>query len=147
MPVCCTISERWCFRSSPPAEYLEALDIAKRKRCHIAAAEREVFTVDHCRVASWLADEWHLPPRLADPITYHHRPDLAKSCSDVTNVVHLADILARAMGFGYPGDDTMPKIDESSYQNLAMTTAQIDQVIKDAELEFASGLDIFAAGA
>jgi len=130
-----------------PAEYAQALNVARLKRCHIALAEREVFTVDHCRVASWLADEWHLPPRLADPITYHHRPDLAKTCKDVTAVVHVADILARALGFGYPGDDTMPKIDEIAYKELDLSEAQIDLVMKEAESEFASGLDIFAAGA
>lgn len=129
-----------------PADYQQAVEITKRKHCHIALAERDVFTVDHCRVASWLADEWHLPPRLADPVTYHHRPDLAKRCKDVTAVVHLADILARALNFGYPGDDTMPKLDETVAANLGISDEQLGNIVKEAEVEYTSGLDIFASG-
>lgn len=127
-----------------PVEYSQALDIARTKRLHIALAEREVYTVDHCRVASWLASEWHLPPRLADPIVYHHRPDLAKGCKDVTAIVHVADILARALNLGYPGDDTMPKLDAAAYQSIGLSAEQVGLALNEAELEFTSGLDVFA---
>jgi len=126
-----------------PSDYEAALEMARDKRCHIAVAEREIFTVDHARVASWLADHWHLPSRLSDSLTYHHRPERAKKSPDVTAVVHVADILARGMGYGNPGDRTMPPLSTEAYQGLSLTFDQIDKVLEEVEMEFASGADLF----
>lgn len=129
-----------------PKEYTQALELAATQKCHIALAEREVFGVDHPRVASWLAGVWHLPPRLSEPMTYHHRPGLAKKSKDVTALVHVADILTRTLNFGYPGDDTMPKLDHEAFQALGLSFSQIEQVIADAEAEYAAGVDAFTVG-
>jgi putative nucleotidyltransferase with HDIG domain len=126
-----------------PEDYEQALKIARTKRCHIAVAEREVFGVDHARVNSWLAEEWHLPPRLNDALTYHHRPDLAKHSKTATAVVHLADILTRGFGYGFPGDMSMPPLDHVAFESLGISYEQIDHVLELAEAEYASGVDIF----
>jgi putative nucleotidyltransferase with HDIG domain len=128
------------------AEFSEAISIAKDRHCHIALAEREVFGVDHARVASWIADEWHLPPGLSDALTYHHRPDLAKHTKTGAAVVHLADILARGMGYGWPGDDSMPALDHEAFQSLNLSYEQMDRVLQQSELEFIAGTDIFTSG-
>jgi putative nucleotidyltransferase with HDIG domain len=127
-------------------EFSEAVQIAKDKNCHIALAEREIFGVDHARVASWIADEWHLPPGLSDALTYHHRPDLAKHNQHMTSIVHLADILARGMEYGWPGDATMPPLNHEAFQLLNISYEQIDRVIQQSEAEFASGSDILSTG-
>ncbi len=126
-------------------EFDTALKIARMKNCHIAIAEREVFGVDHSRVAGWICQQWHLPPRLSDALVYHHRPDLSKTHPKVTMIVHLADILVRGMGYGSPGDMTMPPLDHVAFQSLGISYEQIDHVLELAELEFASGVDIFGA--
>jgi putative nucleotidyltransferase with HDIG domain len=128
------------------AEFIEAITIAREKHWHIAQAEREVFGVDHARVASWIAHEWHLPPRLTDALTYHHRPDLAKHSKPVASVVHLGDILARGMEYGWPGDNTMPTLNDDAFQYLGISFDQIDQVLQQSEAEYAAGADIFSVG-
>lgn len=124
-------------------DFEAATTIANERNCHIGVAEREVFEVDHARVASWLSREWHLPARLAEPLTYHHRPELAKSYKDVTAIVHLADILTRGMGYGNPGDMSMPSLNHDAFRDLHLSFAQIDHVIEQTEIEFAAGNDLF----
>lgn len=128
-----------------PNEFGMAILVAKQKRCHIAEAEREVFQVDHARVASWIAQEWHLPARLTDALTCHHRPDLAKTSKEVTAIVHLADILTRGMSYGEPGDPTMPPLDHEAYQLLGLSFDQIDRVLEHAEAEYSAGSGIFGS--
>lgn len=126
-----------------PAEFETTLKLARMKKCHVAEAEREVFGTDHTRVAGWVSHQWHLPPRLSETLLYHHRPDLAKAHPRVCAVVHVADILARGMGYGSPGDKTMPALEHSAFQSLGLSYEQIDRVLELAEMEYASGVDIF----
>jgi len=126
-----------------PNEFGAAVLVAREENCHIAEAEREVFQVDHAHVASWIAGEWHLPARLSDALTYHHRPGLAKASKEVTAIVHLADILTRGMGYGEPGDPTMPPLDHEAYQLLGLSFEQIDRVLEHAEMEYSAGSGIF----
>lgn len=125
------------------ADYETAMTAAQERNCHIGVVEHEVFGVDHARVASWLAREWHLPARLQEPLTYHHRPELAKCHKDVTAIVHLADVLTRGMGYGNPGDMSMPPLNHDAFRDLHLSFAQIDQVIEQTEIEFAAGNDLF----
>jgi HD-like signal output (HDOD) protein len=127
-----------------PQEWDRTLVMADMRRCHIAHAEREVFGVDHARVASWIAREWHLPPALSEPLTYHHRPDLAKKAHAATAVVHVADILARAMGYGHPGDRVMPPFDAAAFETLGVSYEQLERVLCVAETDFKAGLASFA---
>jgi putative nucleotidyltransferase with HDIG domain len=128
-----------------PEEFKEALKIAENEKVHIAQAERHCFSVDHARIASWIARDWHLPARLSEPLTYHHRPSLAKDAKEATAVVHLADILTRGMGYGAPGDMTMPPLSHEAFQLLKVSYEQIDEVLAQAEAEFSAGADIFGA--
>jgi len=123
-----------------------ALGIAEDTNCHIAVAEREVFGVDHARVGGWVAQTWHLPFRPSEAITFHHRPEQAKKGNRVVAVVHLADILARGMGYGEPGDRTMPPLNHAAFQSLALSFDQIDRILQSAELEYTAGADIFGKG-
>lgn len=128
-----------------PEDAAAARRLANANRQHIAIAERDIFSVDHARVASWIARDWHLPPRLNEALTYHHRPDLAKTNKRAVAVVHLADILTRSLGYGDPGDPTMPPLDHAAFQELGISFEQIDHIIAQAELEYAAGADIFSS--
>jgi len=126
-----------------PDEFERAVETAERDHCHIAIAERQVFGVDHAHVAGWVAREWHLPARLHDALARHHEPNCAEEGRQTTAVVHLADILARAMGYGAPGDQAMPPLDQDAFQHLAVSYEQIDRVLERAEMEFSAGADVF----
>ena len=129
-----------------PTEFARILEIAEEDHCHIAVVEREFFGVDHAMVASWVCEQWHLPERLREAISLHHRPDSAKKGGLVTSVVHVADILSRGMGYGFPGDISMPPLSHTAFQSLGLSYEQIDSILQLTEMEFKAGGDIFAAG-
>lgn len=129
-----------------PEVYREIREEAAARRCHVAQVERDLLGIDHTRVAMLVADRWHLPVRLAEALTYHHNPMRAKHYQDVACIVHLADILARAMDYGHPGDPTMPALDHDAFQALGLSFEQIDRVLAGAEHEYTTGIDILRGG-
>ncbi len=129
-----------------PEAYGTAMERAESERQHVAACERAVFTVDHARVNRWLADEWRFPKRLTQPIIYHHQPEAAKGNQGVVDVVHLADILARAMGYGFPGDPTFPALSPEAFQRLDVPFEELDEVLAESETDYVAGLDVFSDG-
>ncbi|MFP4172601.1 MAG: HDOD domain-containing protein [Candidatus Hydrogenedentota bacterium] len=126
------------------AEWEAAAAKAEKESLHIATAERAVFGADHARVANWIATRWRFPKRLIEPLTYHHQPWLAKEYASVTAAVHLANILARGMGYGYTGDTVMPQLHHESFETLGVSFEQIEALLAEAEGEYEAGVDIFS---
>ena len=126
------------------SQWEEAAEKAQKEDLHIAKAERAFFGADHARVANWVATKWRFPKRLVEPLTYHHQPWLAKEYPMVTGAVHLANILARGMGYGYTGDRVMPRLHRESFEALALSSEQISHILAEAEGEYEAGVDIFS---
>ena len=127
-----------------PDEYERVVDLAHNRRRHVAEIELEVCGVDHTRVGGWIAEQWHLPARLQDALIYHHAPGSARHSKEVAAVVHLADILARAAGYGECGDPTMPPLEHDAFHRVGLSFEQIDTLVMAAENEFLAGVDIFS---
>jgi putative nucleotidyltransferase with HDIG domain len=128
-----------------PQDFKAVVKTAELKHVHILVAEQELLHTSHTHIAGLVARRWHLPARLTDAIVYHHHPMEAEHSREVTAVVHLADILARGMGYGSGGDSSMPELDHEAFQMLGLSYAQIDLILADAEHEFRSGIDLFMA--
>src|SRR5690606_16311126 len=128
-----------------PREYAAALAAAQERGCHIAETEREFLGADHARVGGWLAERWCFPARLAGPLRLHHDPEQAESAAsrDAVAVVHVADILARAMGYGSPGDVSMPPFSHDAFHSLRLPMAEVERLLQGVEAEFAAGAAVF----
>ncbi len=126
-----------------PKDYRAARRHAESNGCHIAVAENELLGFDHARVGQWVAIRWNLPQRLTDAMAFHHDPSRAKFSRDTAAVVQLADILARGLSYGDGGDPTMPPLDHAAFRALDISFEAIDSAIKEAEIEFSAGVDLF----
>lgn len=123
--------------------YEAAASIARQNREHISHGERAVFGVDHSQVSDWVSERWHLPPRLSEALCFHHAPRLAKSNPEVTAIVHVADVFARAMGYGDPGDNALPPFEPGAFAGLGLDTARYDAILREAEEDYLEGAVLF----
>jgi len=57
-------------------------------------AEKDVFNFTHPELGQWLAEEWNLPRRISNIISYHHQPSSAHEDLTHLAVVHISDCLA-----------------------------------------------------
>lgn len=65
--------------------------------------EEKVLGYNHAQVGGVLADQWKLPERLAESITYHHHPQLSESDDPIAYIIHIANYVAKKTY--YDGDD------------------------------------------
>jgi putative nucleotidyltransferase with HDIG domain len=96
-------------------------------------AEEEILGFNHATVGKWLCKEWHLPNQLADPIIYHHRPRLSRFAQKATAIVHVANVLVRGIGFGFPGDNLVPKIDPVAWKALDISDSLLEEIIREMD--------------
>ncbi|HZP40409.1 MAG TPA: HDOD domain-containing protein [Candidatus Binatia bacterium] len=107
--------------------------------------ERELLGVDHTDVAFWLVEHWGFPACLAEPIHHHHAPAHAAAAPNETAIVHVADALVRALGYGFGGDPLVPPIDAAAWARLRLSPAALDRVLDvfEADLDQALNFALF----
>lgn len=98
--------------------------------------EQELYDVSHADVGGWLADAWHLPITLREPILFHHQPGAAQDAPLQTAVVHVADILVKGMACGNSGDDLVPPLSRPAWELVGLTDETLAGCIANASEEF-----------
>ena len=98
-------------------------------------AEKAVLDVTHQQMGAWVADRWNFPKNLAMVIQHHHSPQLAGPYTDITSIVHAADILCRALGSGSGGDDRIPIIEDYVWDKLKLDRMDMQRLLESIEQE------------
>jgi putative nucleotidyltransferase with HDIG domain len=107
--------------------------------------ERALLATDHGEIAAALVERWRFPACLAEPIAFHHAPGRARQAPDETAIVHVANTLVQAVGYGNGGDGVLPPIDAGAWERLALSPAQLDRVLAcfEADLDHALNYALF----
>lgn len=116
-----------------PEDYLEVTQTMERDGLTMLEAERAVLGTDHAEVGEWLVRNWYLPEKLSEPVAYHHDVAGAGAHKVKTAVVHLADVLVKASGFGFSGDNYVPRIQPVAWERLGMTETDLSVIVEELE--------------
>ena len=119
-----------------PDEFERITVRAREGRMMIAAAETEILGCTHAEIGRLLLDRWKLPVKLMNTIAFHHAPLAAGGFALETSIVHLADILARALQLGSGGDDRVPLLDTSAWELLRLKTSSLEPIMSTMLDEF-----------
>jgi len=124
------------------AELKEILKITEREGIFIREAENRVLGADHAQIGSLFIRKWKLPPELVDPVTYHHSPQEVKGFPKEVEIIHLSDILIKALGLGWTGDYKVPPLDLVGWDNLGLGKGAIEPIMEEMEEGFWDGISI-----
>jgi len=116
-----------------PSEYEKVMNVTGVEDITILEAEKNYFVETHAGVGSWLAEKWHFPLNLVESIKYHHKPHLSKNAPFETAIVHLSDILVRAMGLGFAGDPFVPALNPAAFESLDLSENDIKEILEEVE--------------
>ena len=111
-------------------EFTEITRVIDEENMLFYEAEERVLGVTHANVGGWLLDKWQLPAKLVEPIMYHHNFHSARTHATRTAVVHIADILVRAEGYGSGGDHRIPIISTDAMKTLDLTMEDVREVME-----------------
>jgi HD-like signal output (HDOD) protein len=110
-------------------------------RISFIEAERQALDgLTHCDIVGWLAEEWNLPPRLREPLVLHHSPNVAEFARVPTAIVHISDVITRALQFGSGGDPYVPRIHPAALDVLGLKIGDLAPLLQDIDDAF-EGLD------
>lgn len=130
------------IRIEAPDQALLIEEAVRKKDVSVYEAEEEILGFNHTTVGRWLSKKWNLPSSLADPITYHHSPWLAKAAPRQTAVVHVADVLVRASGYGSGGDRLVPRIDAKTWKGLDISDPLLEEIISETDEKLEAAEDL-----
>lgn len=108
-------------------------DLVNTRQIYVIEAEKEILDTEHAEVGAWLSKSWFLPDKLSEPIAFHH--DVVKSESHrlKTSVVHIADVLIKASGFGNSGDRFVPAIQSIAWETLNLNETILAELVDEVE--------------
>ncbi len=114
-------------------EYDRILATSLERNETLEVVERDLLGTDHAEVGGWLIKSWYLPDKLVVPVTCHH--DVAGTVNHQvkTAVVHMADVLVKASGFGSSGDESVPKVQQQAWDCLGLTEAIMAEIVAEFE--------------
>ena len=107
------------------------LDI-KVRRMPMHDAEKELLGFDHARFGAMLLRKWNMPASLAMPVLWHHQPQGAMHYKEPI-VVHLADLVANALGYSAIPGEVMPSLDPSAWEISGLNQNNVLKVVEAVE--------------
>ncbi|MDH5458457.1 MAG: HDOD domain-containing protein [Nitrospinota bacterium] len=129
-----------------PNESNEILKRQKETGGILWQIEREILGFDHGEVGAALSRSWNLPLSLEEIIGNHHSPGRSQRYPLETTIIHLSDIIAKAMELGSSGDIHVPPLDEKSWEQLKLPAGIFSAVWNQAETQFNETVDIILSG-
>ncbi len=105
----------------------------KMDELYVIDAEKTVLDTDHAEVGGWLSKSWFLPEKLSEPIACHHNVIASEDHRVKTSVVHLADVLIKASGFGDSGDSYVPPVQQIAWETLKLDESLLKEIIVELE--------------
>jgi len=119
-----------------PDDFEGVVSMVEDKNILMLAAEDHVLGYTHADVGRLLAERWNLPSKLVTVIACHHQPGLAGRFLQEAAIVHIADILCRAMNIGWGGDNKIPPLDKKAWENIQLKLSAIEPIMQEIENQF-----------
>lgn len=129
-----------------PDEYKQVMETAEKSEVFIFEAERDYFKINHADAGAWVAQKWNFPKSLVEIIEYHHKPHLSKAFPLETAIVHVADILTRAKGFGFAGDHFVPAVNPAAWETLKLSEGATKDILAEMEETLGQAEDFLLSG-
>ena len=119
-----------------PEEFEAIFKNARSKGILFIESEREVLGITHDEIGAIITRRWNLPMNLQAVVQYHHGPVPDHDFYSITSIVHSADIFTRGMEIGNGGDDVIPCISETVWNNLGFEHLALDSLLEGIDEEF-----------
>jgi putative nucleotidyltransferase with HDIG domain len=119
-----------------PDEFARITERVRSEGVLISSAEQDLLGCTHADIGRLLAERWNLPAKLVGVIARHHTPTAAGPFAIESSIVHLSDILTRALDLGSGGDDQVPPLDKAAWELLKLKPGAVDAIMASMLTEF-----------
>ena len=85
-----------------PEAYANLLAVSQENSYDLLQTEHDLFDVDHCQAGAWIIEDQPFPSELQEVVAWHHET-LEANPFRMVHLVHIADLMTDALGFGVMG--------------------------------------------
>ncbi|MGA3026046.1 MAG: HDOD domain-containing protein [Bryobacteraceae bacterium] len=124
-----------------PVEFANMLAVSQTNGYDLMYTERELFDVDHCQAGCWLTERMDLPAELREVVGHHH-DKLNGEPFGLVQLVHVADAMADALGFGVLVLPEPPSLDEALEQLPPAARSRIPDDQEELKAEVTARLQV-----
>ena len=114
-----------------PEHAVYALTKARRTSGMVREIENAELNFNHAEAGGLLLKKWKFPVLMEHAVQYHHDPQGTRDSLE-PSIVHLADIMANAMGIGSSGERFVSPLDSDAWECLGLSANVMDVIIKQA---------------
>jgi putative nucleotidyltransferase with HDIG domain len=109
-------------------EDLDRIEQMVEKGLTFEVAEYIVLGTTHAEIGARILQRWSLPQRLVNAVSLHHDPENCRKPCVLSDVVHVADIMVRTIGYGTSrnGNASEPAFD--AVERLELATGRIQEL-------------------
>ncbi len=128
--------------------FARAVQLVRDEDILLLDAERRTLSITHAEIGAMVLEQWNLAPGVVDAVRCHHNPVLAEQQhQQAAAAVHLADLIARALGVGSGGDRRIPRISDHAWQVLGFRPDDLDGLLAEAATEISRAAESHGLGA
>lgn len=120
----------------------EAMRLSLDECTPLYAAERRLLGWDHTDLARRLFQRWNLPQALQEAAAGHHAP-MACPQQKAAALLHVADILAIALEYGFNGSSWVPPLAPGAWECLGIPTSVLGPSISAGARQIDDILTLF----
>jgi putative nucleotidyltransferase with HDIG domain len=107
-------------------------------------AERMVLGVDHAEAGAHLLERWSLPGEVVQAARWHHEPDQVPDAErDLTDLVHVADVICLDCGWGLGRDGLQYRLDADAAERLELKAGDADEAAAQVMIGLEELLQVF----
>ena len=117
--------------------------LSREKKLLFHIAELEVLGFNHAAIGAALLKAWQLPASLEEIVANHHDPLKSKRYPLESAVVHVADIVAKAMGMDWCREQYVPPLNEKAWEIIGLSPDQLPSIWDQIETQFHDTIEMF----
>jgi HD-like signal output (HDOD) protein len=88
---------------------------------------------------------WSFPPEIVEAVQWHHTPAAVKEPSNLTDIVHVADVLSLMIGIGVGREGLQYQPSLAATKRLGLTPFQLEIVASQTLQRVSELSDVFGA--
>ncbi|MDD5089774.1 MAG: HDOD domain-containing protein [Candidatus Wallbacteria bacterium] len=104
-------------------DFLKAVSESESAGIDLSEAEQKIIGLDHLNAGKMLAVKWKLGPNMVEAVSCHDRITGEQDLySRPSNLVFIADLIARSEGIGFSGNHFFPLNIDEHFTKMGITT-------------------------
>lgn len=89
--------------------------------------EERILGYNHAQIGAILSEQWKLPRRLTEAITFHHHPQLSDSDDPISYFIHIANYLSKKTFFEKDERNLVGQMQEGVMEYMQITEADLEK--------------------